>query len=90
MKGKQSISEIRQLQKMAGILGAKIKPGVINENESDSIDQSKTIYTVIPFFSSDEVEINQNDVMSFLLYENARQYAQNLKSRYEIVENNLK
>ena len=30
---KQSLSEIRQLQKMAGILGTKVKPGIIRENE---------------------------------------------------------
>jgi hypothetical protein len=38
---KQSRSEIRQLQKMAGILGAKIKPGVINENKQIDISDEE-------------------------------------------------
>jgi hypothetical protein len=36
---KQSLSEIRQLQKMAGILGTKVKPGVIRENEYNDLKE---------------------------------------------------
>ncbi len=38
---KQSLSEIRQLQKIAGILGAKIKPGVIRENEYKELEEEE-------------------------------------------------
>jgi hypothetical protein len=38
---KQSLSEIRQLQKIAGILGAKIKPGVIRENEYKELKEEE-------------------------------------------------
>jgi hypothetical protein len=38
---KQSLSEIRQLQKMAGILGAKVKPGVIRENEYKELKEEQ-------------------------------------------------
>ena len=40
---KQSLSEIRQLQKIAGILGAKIKPGVIRENEYKELKEEEGI-----------------------------------------------
>jgi transcription antitermination factor NusG len=40
---KQSLSEIRQLQKIAGILGAKIKPGVIRENEYKELEEEEGI-----------------------------------------------
>jgi transcription antitermination factor NusG len=40
---KQSLSEIRQLQKIAGILGAKIKPGVIRENEYKELKEEQGI-----------------------------------------------
>ena len=57
---------------------------------ADINQQAKIIYTVIPFFqSSDEVEINRNDVMSFTSQDSAMQYAQNLRGNYEIVENEL-
>jgi hypothetical protein len=71
---KQNINEIKRMQELAGV---------------SDINNSRIIHTVIPFFS-DGVEINRNDVMSFLSYESAREHAQNLKSQYEIVENELK
>ena len=40
---KQSLSEIRQLQKMAGILGTKIKPGIILENEYNYMSNPELI-----------------------------------------------
>ena len=40
---KQQLSEIKQLQKMAGILGTKIKPGVILENEYNYMSNPEII-----------------------------------------------
>lgn len=71
---KKQLNETDRMQELAGIN-----------------DQAKTIYTVIPFFnSSNEVEINQNDVVSFVSQDSAMQYAQSLRGNYEIVQNELK
>lgn len=48
----------------------------------------KTIYTVIPYFET-ENEVFANEVKSFLSWNNAYRYANTLGRRFDIVENEL-
>lgn len=48
----------------------------------------KKIHTVIPFFY-DGVEINRNDVRSFITFREAEDYGYTLQYSYDIIENDI-
>jgi hypothetical protein len=48
----------------------------------------KIIYTVIPYFS-DGLEVNQNDVKSFIEFKKAEEYTWTLNYHFDLIENEL-
>lgn len=58
-----------------------------NLNISD-VRSSKIIYTVIPYFS-DGIEVNQNDIKSFIDFKKAEEYTWTLDYNFDVVENEL-
>lgn len=54
---------------------------------NDFNESSKTIYTVIPYYS--DGDINQNDIKSFKDIKSAQEYTWTLSYSFVVVENEL-